>query len=166
MMNRIFSSGKMLALFLVLMTAVPLSAQPSFVYEGRNWSPSNIICNIWNGVLIEGEYQDMTMAVVRTDGRHIYAGGSNSTFDILYTFRDNKLYVGESRFTSDVICTVSGTHIYRGDSNFALDLAYTYRDGYIFEGDGISMNDVVYTVDPPLDNMVDVAMLLVALDLL
>ncbi len=159
------ATGSVLVLFLIL-AVVPLMAQPSFVYEGRNWRPSNIICNIWNGVLIEGEYQHMTMAVVRNDGRHIYKGSSTSAFDILYTIRDNKLYLGDSRFTSDVVCTFSGQHIYRGDSNFALDLAYTYRDGYIFEGDGISINDVVFTVNPPLSNMVDVAMLLVALDLL
>lgn len=149
-----------------LMTlSVGLLAQPSYVYEGRNWDPNRIICNVWNGVLIEGEGQDMTMAVARTDGQYIYAGGGNSTFDILYTFRDNQLYEGESRMLSDVVCTFVGSHIYRGDSQFALDMAYTYRDGYIFEGDGISLNDVVFTTDPPM-KMKEVVLVLIAFDLL
>lgn len=140
--------------------------QPVYVYEGRTWDPNKIICNIWNGVVIEGEYQDMTMAVVRRDSEYIYAGGTNSTFDIVYTIRGNQIFEGQSQFSGDIVCTIQGSHIYKGDSTFALDLAYTYRDSYIFEGDGVSMLDVVFTTDPPARNMLDVAMFLLAMDLL
>lgn len=151
--------------FLLAITSLAV-AQPVYVYEGRTYDPNRIICNIWNGVVIEGEYQDMTMAVVRRDSEYIYAGGTNSTFDIVYTIRSNRIFEGESQFSGDIVCTIKGPHIYKGDSTFALDLAYTYRDGYIFEGDGMSMLDVVFTTDPPAKNMLDVAMFLLAMDLL
>lgn len=146
--------------------SVTAQCQPSFVYNGRTWAASEIICNIYNGVLIEGEHQDYSMAVVRTDGQYIYAGRSNSTFDILYTIRDNKIYKDQSHFLGDVVCTIQGNHIYRGNSTFALDMAYTYRDGYIFEGDGVSTLDVVFTTNPFMKNMTEVAMFLIAMDLL
>lgn len=148
------------------MFAATAVAQPVYVYEGRTWDPNQIICNIWNGVVIEGEYQDMTMAVVRRDNDYIYAGGTNSTFDIVYTIRGNQIFEGQSQFSGDIVCTIRGSQIYKGDSTFALDLAYTYRDSYIFEGDGVSMLDVVFTTDPPARNMLDVAMFLLAMDLL
>lgn len=154
------------ALLLLTLLSVSAQAQPSYVYNGRTWSPSEIICNIWNGVLIEGENQDYSMAVVRTDGQYIYSGRSNSTFDILYTIRDNKIFKGQSNFLGDVVCTLEGNHIYRGNSTFALDMAYTYRDGYIFEGDGVSTLDVVFTTNPSLRSMQEVAMFLLAMDLL
>lgn len=154
------------AVLLLTLLSVSSQAQPAYVYNGRTWSPSEIICNIWNGVLIEGEYQDYSMAVVRTDGNYIYSGRSNSTFDILYTIRGSKIYKDQSDFLSDVVCTMEGNHIYRGNSTFALDMAYTYRDGYIFEGDGVSTLDVVFTTEPRLKSMHEVAMFLLAMDLL
>lgn len=141
-------------------------AQPVYFYEGQTWDPSAIICNIWNGALIEGEYQDLSMTVVRRDQEFIYAGNTNSTFDIAYTIRDHQIFEGQSNFSGDVVCTIKGQRVYRGDSTFQLDLVYTYRDGYIFEGDGVSMLDVVFTTNPAPRNMLDVAMFLLAMDLL
>jgi hypothetical protein len=142
------------------------SQDVSYIYEGRNWDPSRIVGNVWGGVLIEGDYPDLSYALLATDGRHIYSGSSTSAFDLLYTLReDNKLYLGDSRFLSDIVCTIRGPHIYLGDSQNSLDLVYTYRGSHIFEGDGVNMLDVVLTIDPPV-SMMEAVMILLAAEML
>lgn len=148
----------------LLVTAFCATAQPAYIYEGRTWDPNHIIGNVWNGVLIEGQGQDLSYAIVRTDGQHIYMGNSTSHFDLLYTLRDdNKLYNGDSRFLSDVVCTIRGPHIYLGDSENSIDLVYTYKQAYIYEGDGVSLLDVILSIDQPV-TMIEAAMILLAMD--
>jgi len=150
----------------LIASALNAAAQPAYIYEGRTWDPNKIIGNIWNGVLIEGEGQNLSNAIVRTDGKHIYLGNSTSHFDLLYTLRDdNKLYNGDSRFLSDVVCTIRGPHIYLGDSENSLDLVFTYKQAHIYEGDGVSLLDVMLSIDQPI-TMIEATMVLLAMDLL
>lgn len=149
---------------IIITAAFSATAQPAYIYEGRTWDPNEIIGNVWNGVLIEGEGQNLSAAIVRSDGRHIFMGNSTSHFDLLYTLRDdNKLYNGDSRFLSDVVCTIRGPHIYLGDSENSLDLVYTYKQAYIYAGDGVSLLDVILSIDQPV-TMIEAAMVLLALD--
>lgn len=157
-----------IGIFLLFMLLAPFARaqQPSFIYEGNTTDPSRIVGHIWNGVLIEGEFTDMSYAIMTTDGVRIYDGSSTSPFDVLYTLReDMKVYRGDSRFLSDVMCTIRGPHIYYGDSENSLDLAFTYKGSHIYDGQGTAIFDAVVTVLPSV-SMLEAVMILVAAEYL